>query len=202
MATATVDALTPIVAGVEAYFAHPSRVVVATVEAGEWNTERHGSAAYVVIGPAAFTYYGAADKAPGTVAAPSHWWDLGGGLVAPVVGRRDQTFTVWVHELAPAGTAPAASSLAALGAVFALADVTMAALRDLHGHDLPCTPGKVRASEQGEFTNGATVEWGFTIPIPVLGDPYTYAAAQAMSGALLSIVNGAETAPGVTIEAP
>lgn len=203
MAIATVDALGPIVAGVRAFFT--ARNIVADVDAGEWNVERNNGPAYVVISPGAFTYSGSAATAPGTRMAPSHWWDLGGGIVAPVVGQRLQTFDVWVHGVPPGDFTsqdPTQVAQASMVATIALSDLAYAALRDIHGHDLPPVAGKPLDPERGEFAYGACVTWGFQIPIPVLGDTYTYAAAQQMVGTILTIVNGVASTPGDTVGAP
>jgi hypothetical protein len=203
MATATVDALSQIVAGVGAYFADPSRNVVADVEAGEWNVERHNGPPYVVIGHGPFQYAGAAAVANRT--APSHWWKITDTLYAPVVGQRDQTFLVWVHSPAPGdftSTDPTQIAVLAQVATMALSDLTYAALRDIHGHDLTPGPGKVLNPERGEFTYGSVVSWGFTIPVPVLGDTYTYENAQVMGMTVATVVNGTPSTPADVATGP
>jgi len=201
--TATIDAISLIVSGVSSYFQDPNRALPAPppVYSGEWKTFQvatQGPPGYVIIGPGAFTIYGAANWPKGLALTPGAYVQvsLSPPLVAPVVGVRVQTFLVWVHGLSTA-TDPTQVALAQQAAAFALLDLTSAALRDIHGHDLPTAPGKPLNPERGEFNYGAVLASSFDVPIPIFGDVMTYEAAQALSGTVL--VPPATTGDAVTV---
>jgi hypothetical protein len=191
MSMPAVFTLDGIVGDTIAFFADPSRAVVADVLAGEWNTKRHYGAPRVVIGLGKFQYR----EPTQTRWAPNSWWDIGGGLVAPVVAARVQQFQTWVHSPAPSGTSPVNVALASREATAALSDATYAAIRVSHGADFAPGDGDWMHEEQGEFVYGAAMWWTFAVPIPVLGDPMQFEVATRYGCTVEMVINGSDTTP-------
>jgi hypothetical protein len=127
-------------------------------------------------------------------------------LSAPVVGVRAQMFRVVVQGLAnkgasfPTDSPGAALALAQQIAAYALADLTFAALRDLHGHNLGTFKWSPMGSERGEFGYGSVLVGGFgPIPIPILGDVVSYITPHAAQN--LNLIQPATTGDTVTVPA-
>jgi hypothetical protein len=187
----TVDAWTPLVAGVTAYLTDPDRLGTAAppVEAGEWMTTWNDGPARVVIGLGKrLIYAGAAAESPGYRSSPNDVWDNGDGTASPVVGVRKQSFTAWVWSPAPGDFAsqdPTAYALAGRLSVLALADTVHAALRYIASHDLLGEDGQPYGEQRGEFVYGGALSFGFMVPVPVLGDAYPYVTPAGMTASAL-----------------
>lgn len=192
----TIDALTPLVAGVLAYLSDAARMGTGAPEVvpGEWQTEWNGGPSKVAIGLGKkLSYVGAAAEEPGYRASPGDW-DFGDGFAAPIVGVRKQSFTAWVHY-GPDDFAthdPVAYAADMRVATLALSDVVNAAIRSLTGHDMLGEDGQPHGEQRGEFVFGSTVSWGFVIPVPVLGDAFPYTTPAGMTATALF----AATSPG------
>jgi hypothetical protein len=195
----TIDALTPIVSGIGAYLSDVNRLGSGApdVLSGEWQTQQNNGPSLVVVGLGGLRYAGAAAEEPGLRSTPSYTWDFGDGFAAPVIGIRNQTFTVWVHWADPnfATADPSTYALNARVQTLALSDLVFAGLRALTDHDFAGQPGQPFGEPRGEFVFGSTVAWSFVIPVPVLGDAYPYQTPAGMTATVLF----AGTSPGDTI---
>ncbi len=206
--SATVDALTPMVAAVNAYFQNPSRGITNPVPvlAGSWEayrTTNQGPPGYVVIAPGTFQYLGGSPVPLGLHWAPGQDLELAadGSVTAPILDVRMQMFDVTVHGVAPGNwqdTTPGSPyALAQLIAATALSDLTRAALRDAHGHDLGMGPGKPLDPDRGEHAYGHTLTWTLgPIPIPVLGDVKAVISPAQIDNTVTLVLGGVPTAPG------
>lgn len=198
----TIDAWSPIVAGVLAYLSDPARLGMAApdVVPGEWQTTWNEGPSKVTIGLGKkLTYAGAAADPPGYSATPNDIWDNGDGTACPIVGVRKQSFIVWVHY-GPDATDfsahdPVAYALDMRTQTLALSDTVHAALRYIAQHDLLGEDGQPYGEQQGEFVFGSTVSWGFMLPVPVLGDAYPYATPMGETATVLFV----GTTPGDTV---
>lgn len=210
--TATVDALTPIVQGVSDYFTNSARAIAIPVPvyAGAWEDWRHtsdGPPGRIIIAQTDFQILdvGAWPGPSGMRYAPGDRVDLSSTQWAPVVGVRAQMFRVVVKGLANKGqtfAADAPGSAAALAnvvAAYALADLTFAALRDLHGHNLGAIKWTPMGAERGECAYGSVLVGGFgPIPIPVLGDVGSFVTVTKVQGN----VSMPPATPGDTVYVP
>lgn len=193
----TVDALTPLVAGVAAYLGDAARMGTGAPEVatGEWQTEWNEGPSKVTIGLGKrIAYAGAAAEEPGYRLAPSSIWDNGDGTACPVVGVRKQSFQAWVHYGPPDFPThdPVAYAADMRVQTLALSDAVYAAIRYLAGHDLLGEDGQPLGEQRGEFVFGSTVTWGFIVPVPILGDAFTYETPAGMTATALF----AGTSPG------
>jgi len=204
---ATVDDIASIVQAVNAYFTDPARAIATPVPVfeGDWETFRHdnqGPPGYVVIGRSSLQYVGSAVRA--TRWAPGSAVGLDADHVAPVVGQRLQSYDVWTRAIPPGDwdtqEPGSAFAKAQTKAAYKLADLTWAALRDVHGHDLDPSQGKPLEPELGEHGYGVVLAWSFgPIPIPVLGDVVTLVQPTGMSGVVQIVTGGTPSTPGDTV---
>lgn len=215
--TATVDALTPIVEGVTAYFANPARGIATPVPVypGSWEQWRNtsdGPPGRVIIDQAEFRYFDAGQwpGPSGLRYAPGDFIDIppsipGHPASVEVVAVRGQIFKVIVLGLAAKG-APTDDvggqyALDQQVAAFALADLTYAALRNIHGHPLGPMQWTPMGEERGEHAYGAVLVGSFgPIPIPVLGDIVGYLPIPGTSMSATVLIPPATT--GDTVTAP
>lgn len=183
----SIDALTPLVAGVRAYFADPARGISTPVPVlqGEQEIQKHtndGPPGYVGIAFGGFTYAdaGSWNGVSGVVWAPGGTPGVliaaDGSLAAPIVGMRLQTYKIWVKGLINDGASFSADTPDTVAqdqvtSAMALSDLTWAAMREVFAHPLTSGPWNLAAPERGEFNYGATLVGALgVIPIPVLGD--------------------------------
>ena len=91
---------------------------------------------------------------------------------SPALLHRAQTFTIWIHSIAPDGTDPSLNAQAARQATDALLDQVLAAIRRTQGGRVYAWgPGSLLNGEaRGDFVYGSIRSVNVVIPIPVFDD--------------------------------
>lgn len=165
-------------------------VVVDELSVGLWRTELNSGPSRVVVGVGKGSYQSAAD----TFHSTDGFIDVGNGQVARAILARVWTFPIWVHDIAPIGTAPDQEALAQMTATVRLADQVAAACARSRG-GLPMLPWatEVLAEERGEFVYGGAVRVDVQIAIPVFDDPSDLANATQATGAAALNLDGTLT---------
>jgi len=135
---------------------------------GEWNTVTVNTACpSIVVGFGDFQV----EDPTGDSLGATGWIDMGDGTVSRALLHRAQTFTIWVHSVAPTNTAPVLVPQAARQATDALLDGVLAAIRRTRGGRVHAWgAGKAVNEERGDFTYGSIRVVNVVIPIPVFDD--------------------------------
>ena len=174
--------------------------VVADILIGEWNTEQHYGKPRVVVGIGP----GKIEDPTGDRFGATGWVDLGDGTLASPFGvtvaralvHRAKQFPIWVHSVAPNGTAPANTAQAARQATAALVDAVVAAIRRTRGgmvmgwtDEAPVDDSEKR----GEFVYGSVTTFGCVLAIPVFDVPTPLVQIGEVEGDAQITVDGVDT---------
>lgn len=150
-----------------------ARSVVAEVQYGDWNVDKHGGADVVIFGLGDGDIQGPAPtNAPGFVQYEQDGEQLGAAALAEIVQR----IQVWVHAAPPADSSLEEWACAAQVKTMFLLKATIAAL----SRCTTCSFGMVSGSlkwprpEQTQFTYGALAMFQISVRIPVLDDVYVH----------------------------
>ena len=160
---------------------------------GEWNTESFDdSMPSVVIGHGDFQV----EEPAGDSMGATGWIDMGDGTVARALLHRAQTFTIWVHSIAPDNTDPSLVAQAARQATDALLDQVLAAIRRTRGGRVHAWgTGKPIGEPRGSFVYGSIRVVNVVIPIPVFDDPTPTAEIGEVEVDEQMTVNGVDMPP-------
>jgi hypothetical protein len=152
------------------------RGIAAEILIGEWEDEKHRGQPRVVIGLDAFEI-----GEPGGHYQPGAAWPVGSTQVARALGEDVESYSIWVHGIAPAGTPPDQVARASRIATKELVHATWAAIRRAHGGMFRARGrGQWINEVRGEFVYGALARFTLTIADPVLDDPLDLGAGTVL----------------------
>lgn len=178
-----------------------ARGVLATVDYGNWEESQHKGAARVILGlgdfdPDAQNFPNVVQ--PGTVVIP------GADTAAAVVAVQAQEVIIWVHDVAPEGTAPIDIPKLSHDRTGVLLHATISGLRRVGGRAALIFVGKGTwpSVTQGDITYGSLAKLKCAIAIPVLGDPWPVVPKPYKVTATVSMKLPGGDHVGATVQVP
>lgn len=148
-----------------------ARSVGASVVMGAWRPEEHAGADRVVLGLGSFDPDLPLASPMPLIAGPGPV--LAGSAAASTLALRGQEYVVWVHGVAPAGTAVEDVVRLNHRRTGELLDATTAGLIRVVGRgSIKFGPGQWPKADVGDVTYGALCRFAISVAIPVRGDAY------------------------------
>lgn len=179
-----------------------ARNIGAVVVFGNWNEQQHAGADRVIIGLGDFD-----PSSPGVSAAnrPGPVIRTGVSTAAPIISVHAQDVLVWVHGVAPEGTAPEDVPNASHDRTARLLHATIAGICRVVGPGaLAFGKGTWPATAQGDVTYGALARFRCSVDVPVLGDAWAVAPKPytVTTTTVVDLPSGEVTASTGTTPAP